>query len=510
MPELKLTTRELAVTETLLDTSAEQSLELDFLLPDYEPEVFRILKTRVSPVIQQIQVNKNRLELSGVCNVSVLYLGERQDSLQAARQAAPFSKTLELKKLPDSDCAVQCIPRCYFVNARAVSSRRLEVRCGLSLRTRVTAQTAKPVVASAQGCGVQIHGKQVLCAQNRILSSKTFTMSEDLELGQAKPAFGSLLDAWYSLVLTDKKMMENRVICKGDLVTRILYCPEGGGTPELMEWSEPVSQILDLTGVQEDDICEIHAERINGSFEPIRDDGECRRLSAEWTLTISAVCDHNSEIQLNDDAFSCQYASSPVIETVSLTRACGTISQIVPVTGMMEISQLESLCGLLTSPGEYSSRSEDGKLILSGTIEVTAIYMTGGSLAVSDKSILYEAVLDQACTTGEVSFFPTVSVVSAEGTLTSGGIDLRIQLNVCGTVCQPVEARILTGLQVDEDKALEKSGAALRICYAEPGENLWDIAKRCRTSLSAIMQENDLQSETMPERQMLLIPMLQE
>ena len=97
MPELKLTTRELAVTETLLDTSAEQSLELDFLLPDYEPEVFRILKTRVTPVIQQIQVNKNRLELSGVCNVSVLYLSERQDSLQAARQAAPFSKTLELK-----------------------------------------------------------------------------------------------------------------------------------------------------------------------------------------------------------------------------------------------------------------------------------------------------------------------------------------------------------------------------------------------------------------------------
>ena len=95
-------------------------------------------------------------------------------------------------------------------------------------------------------------------------------MSEDLELGQAKPAFGSLLDAWFSLVLTEKKMMENRVICKGDLVTRILYCPEGGGSPELMEWSEPVSQILDLTGVQQDDICEIHAERLNGSFEPVR------------------------------------------------------------------------------------------------------------------------------------------------------------------------------------------------------------------------------------------------
>lgn len=509
MPELKLTTRELAVTETLLDTSAEQSLELDFLLPDYEPEVFRILKTRVTPVIQQIQVNKNRLELSGVCNVSVLYLSERQDSLQAARQAAPFSKTLELKKLPDSECSIQCVPRCYFVNARAVSSRRLEVRCGLSLRTRVTAQTTKPVVASAQGCGVQIHGKKVFCSQNRILASKTFTMSEDLELGQAKPAFGSLLDAWHSLVLTEKKMMENRVICKGDLVTRVLYCPEGGGAPEWMEWSEPVSQILDLNGIQDDDICDIHAERINASFEPIRDDGDCRRLSAEWTITISATAERNSEIQLNDDAFSCQYASSPVIETVTLSRACNAICQIVPVTGMMEIPQLENLCGLLASPGEYSSRAEDGKLILSGTVEVTAIYMTGGTMAVSDKSILYEAVLDQQCA-GEISFFPTVSVVSTEGTLTSGGVDLRIQLNVCGTVCQPVDEKLLTGLQVDEDKTLERSGAALRICYAEPGESLWEIARRCRTSLPAIMQENDLQSETILERQMLLIPMLQE
>ena len=47
MPELKTT--DLYVTETVLDTAAEQSLELDFLLPDYEPEVFRVLKTRVSP-----------------------------------------------------------------------------------------------------------------------------------------------------------------------------------------------------------------------------------------------------------------------------------------------------------------------------------------------------------------------------------------------------------------------------------------------------------------------------
>ena len=70
-----MTREELCLAEVLLDTAAEQALDLDFLLPDYEPEVFRLLKTRVQPVVQQIHVNGNRLELGGVCNVSVLYLG---------------------------------------------------------------------------------------------------------------------------------------------------------------------------------------------------------------------------------------------------------------------------------------------------------------------------------------------------------------------------------------------------------------------------------------------------
>ena len=131
MPELKTT--DLYVTETVLDTAAEQSLELDFLLPDYEPEVFRVLKTRVSPAVQQVRASGGRLEISGSCTVSVLYLGEDTHTLHAVRQSVPFSKSLDL---PEGEITARCVPRCYHVNARAVSGRRLEVRCGLSLRVR--------------------------------------------------------------------------------------------------------------------------------------------------------------------------------------------------------------------------------------------------------------------------------------------------------------------------------------------------------------------------------------
>ncbi len=502
-----MTREELSTTETLLDTAAEQSLELDFLLPDYEPEVFRLLKTRVQPVIQQIHVNGNRLELGGVCNVSVLYLGEDQNTLQAARQSAPFSKIVELKKEAGPDCMVQCVPRCYFVNARAVSPRRLEVRCGISLRTRVMQQAALPILADADK--LQLHKTPITCCGARITAAKSCTMSEDLELGQAKPAFHSLLDASYQVTLTEKKIMANKMIVRGDLLTRILYCPEGSGRPETMEWSEPVSQIIDLPGIDEEYICDIHVDQINGTFETMRGDGECRTLSAEWTMLFTAVCDKNEEKTITDDGFSCQFASSPVFETVPLNRIVTSVSQTFPVTASMAIQQVESLLSILTSMGESSCRLEEGRLLLSGTIEVTAVYCTPEGIMTADKPVLFEAALD--CPAAEnAGFSPSITVSSASGTISSEGIDLRLQLSVSGILYQTIQAKLLTDIQVDESKPLTRSNAALRICYAEPQESLWEIAKRCRTSLSAIMEENGLQSEKLSERQMLLIPMLQE
>jgi hypothetical protein len=41
--ELSITRQPVAINETVLDTSVEQSVECDVLLPDYCPDILRIL-----------------------------------------------------------------------------------------------------------------------------------------------------------------------------------------------------------------------------------------------------------------------------------------------------------------------------------------------------------------------------------------------------------------------------------------------------------------------------------
>ena len=41
--ELKINREMIPVTETILDDVQEQSVELDYVLPDYDPDIFRII-----------------------------------------------------------------------------------------------------------------------------------------------------------------------------------------------------------------------------------------------------------------------------------------------------------------------------------------------------------------------------------------------------------------------------------------------------------------------------------
>ena len=51
MAQPVLTRDTICLSEMILDASAEQSVELDYFLPDYYPNIFKLLKTTVTPVI---------------------------------------------------------------------------------------------------------------------------------------------------------------------------------------------------------------------------------------------------------------------------------------------------------------------------------------------------------------------------------------------------------------------------------------------------------------------------
>ena len=133
--DLKINRKMLPVTEILLDEVQEQSVELDYVLPDYDPDIFRIIGCEIQPTIVNSTTGTDRITYELRADIRVLYCGSESTLLQCVAQQMTFTRNVELPR-PAEDLQVQIRPRTTYANCRAVSPRRLEVRGAVSVSIR--------------------------------------------------------------------------------------------------------------------------------------------------------------------------------------------------------------------------------------------------------------------------------------------------------------------------------------------------------------------------------------
>ena len=119
-------------------------------------------------------------------------------------------------------------------------------------------------------------------------------------------------------------------------------------------------------------------------------------------------------------------------------------------------------------------------------------------------------VPEQFAGLGELRCEPTAAVRSCEYRMPDANtVELTAELNVRCTMTASAAGNIVSDITVMTDRPKQRaSDCALKLCYCSEQEDIWEIAKRYSTSISAIMEENELTDETLTHSGMLLIPMM--
>ncbi len=136
--ELNLQRQPITINEVVYDGSAEQPLECDALLPDYCPDIVKILKCSVEAHIGAATVNGDRCTAEGMALAHVYYVAEN-GLLRHAEYKIPFAKSVELRGAPQ-DPVVTVVPQVDYVNCRAVNQRRIDIRGAVTLKIKVLDQ----------------------------------------------------------------------------------------------------------------------------------------------------------------------------------------------------------------------------------------------------------------------------------------------------------------------------------------------------------------------------------
>ena len=475
--------------------NSEQTQEIK--LPDGMPDIGRILSAWGQPILRGKEWRSDCVSFSGGMMVWVLYAPEDGSTERCIDAWIPFQMKWDLPdNTPEGEIRIQCLPR--FVDARSVSARKIMVRTGMAAMAE--AFTPKAVeVFTPEGISeeVELLRSTYPVRLSKEAGEKTFLLDEDLTLPDSAPQPEKLIYYRLNPRITDRKVLSNKVVFRGNANLHILYRSEEG---QLHSWDFelPFSQYAELKNEHGTDAqADIALSPTSLELE-LDDEGHLRfkgGIVAQYLITDKQL------LELIEDAYS-------------PNRELGIQTENLELPVVLE-NRRENIYGEQTIPAEANltadvnffpdfprqRRTENGvEMEMPGTFQV---------LYYGEDGILHSGTArwegQQNLNADDSSQILAIPMPAEPQAITGNGqIMVKNDIPMEMTTVARQSIPMVTGVELGDQRIPDPNRPTLILRRA--GENrLWDIAKRSGSTMDAIRKANNLQDEPAPN-QMLLIP----
>lgn len=517
---LKTNTEQLCSREIICKTAKEQPVELDYILPDYYPEIFRVIRCTACPTVTACSVNGDRLTYELSVELKVIYCGGSGMNIRTVERRMNYSGSVDLEDngmLP----AAKVVPSVEYINCRAVTGRRIDIHGAVSVSITVTAEKLRSVISDVFGCGVLLKKREMTCPSPEIYAEKRVTVSEKIDMGSDKPPISDILRCSAIVLTSENKAIANKLAVKGDIKVNLLCTCRGDADetaqPEAMQFTMPYSQIMDMDGLDERYDVRSSVTVSGCELRPVSDDGsgEAHSVECEVILLITCTGERYSEISAAADEFSTVCATSHKTENIRIPCRPRRIEQTRTVKGTAEqhdgtIDRVyDAWCEVTACD---TIREEDGSLTAVGKALLCCMLSSGSGepvISTADVPFRFENIGGESCSPDAVTDIEAVPLSVSYSLTSDNTAEIKAELRFSGEIRDRFSFDAITEITADEEAPLTAdSDVSVKLYFAKKGEDLWETAKRCRTSPAEIMEENGLDSEIMSEDGMIVIPIV--
>lgn len=490
--------KQISCMNTVLEQVQHGEQTLEIRLPEGMPDVGQVLMAWGQPIARSKEWREDSLHFSGGMMVWVLYRPEDGSEEQCIEGWLPFQMRWELPEdTRQGVMRMRCLTR--FVDGRSTSPRKILVRAGLSvLAEAFSPMQLEAAVPEGMPEDVALLENTYPLRLIREAGEKSFRIDEELSLPDSAPGMEKLITWRLNPRLTDKKVLGDKAVFRGNGNLHVLYrSPEG----QLHGWDYelPFSQYMDLQGEYGND-AQLDMALLPTALELELTEG---RLNLKCGMAAQYRLTDKQPLTLAEDAYS------PV-------RELGvTVENLTPPV-ILENRQ-ENLYGEQTIPAAANvtadaqflpdfprqRRTEKGiQLDYPGQFQVL-YYGEDGRLQGS--TARWET--SQTIPAGENSRIQAVPMCgSVQAIAGSGQIQVKAEMPVELTAAADQSIPMVTDVSLGQQKQPDPGRPSLILRPA--GEHsLWELAKANGSTMEAIRRANSLTGELMPE-QMLLIPVI--
>lgn len=490
------------IQSPILARTVTQELNDDLTLPEYKPEVRRMLSVRAVAMPAAHYLTPGHAEFAGSVRYSVCYEGS-DGGVWSAELPSEYDIDLPIDNDPAFDAdgmLAYADVACESVTARVTAPRRISLRARVRADATVLGmrRTEEAVSGNAvpdgdlcrltKSCRVAVIARETTDAAEY---SETF-IPDDGGSGElrviccrAEPFVGEV-----------GTTLEG-VAVRGELVVVTMLCRDSeGARPFAVQRRIPFAETVGFdTAPDRSSACRAWGCVTSAAAEP--DEGGGVAVTVGLSLTAEVMT--TAETAYTADIYSLSAESVAVMREndVSVARKC--VNSNLTVSGSAELSALGLDSGIRIVDAYADvmpERTEGDAAVMCGKLRVHALVDNGAETVGKEFEIPYKYETDAAGGVfvgggySEWTLGVPICRVRVDGEKLAADCELAVSARLCG------KCRIspVAELKIGETRGTRERGndGTITVCYPQEGEMLWDVAKRYGVRTTELAEENGI------------------
>lgn len=504
------------VQTKICDRSLTQEINEDFSLPDYQPEIRRLLKVDVALPPLAKYIGAGKAEFSGDVIYNILYIGS-DNGLYSCRLSTEYSFDTQLDN--DKNCDMSENIVCFAkaspdsVVSRVTAPRKLNIRC--RLKAKVCAAAIRTISEQTSGLFEPANLERLTDSADTAFFchgvSEPLSVGDDIipESHSTGDRLLRVISSEGTVFITETNAVQGAVNCRGDLNLKIMYCyensdgsaPAQSGSsaltlPQIMQRKIPINVSVELDGAMPGDDC--RAWGYCPEISVIVEDG---RFLCSGEIVAEAETQRNGKVPFTRDMYAtdreclCSYTDCEMPIALRCTNGNFTQSGSVQLSDI-SVAPGSSIIDISGSASADKVEFDHGKYIITGNCRYTCLLCDGEELFTKDFELpmRYEVDGDNNSEgkSGDDGFEVNVDVfpVSCRARIDGERIGVDTEMAVSMRICKDRKVTVLS--QATFGEKTEKPRGVFRICYPSADDSLWSVAKRYQIKLKDLESANEL------------------
>ncbi len=475
-----------------------EKFELDFQenLPQYLDDIDRVIKCGVSSVVTNYDIGDTKLTVHGKTIVCLTYMNKDMCTFSNIFEEE-FTKSIDIDSGEFANFADIMLETKYS-NFRLINQRRIDVHTSLCARICVYRKnTGKRLSECKNAFTRQIN---IPCLMDKTSGVCSAEFDETFSISGSGSQIKNIVNSYGLCYIEDTKIIKDKMLVKLKIEVSVLYMSDDNNIEKCSN-SFSLSKIVDVSDCDEEDKALVNAA-ISSIYIKSRADSDniLNEIEAVGTVAINYKICAISDQNFITDSYMPHHNTDVSREKLLIKRT--------PVFYYDDRSD-ELL---------FESEKNIIEVIdLKPTIESCSIKESTVNLSVNLSFLYYDdkSQLSYYEKSAQLSFKLNDTACEGEGTANINSYDfviksadkilLRLNYSYKAYLYERKSVDYLTDIEVSGEKG-NTNMPELTLYFADKNEDIWDIAKNFSTDMTLIMEENNLSSQIIENKMVLLVP----